>query len=75
MHITLQTLSQVKEYIKRAKAWRNAKWPSSQTVDGRPKSFLLGLLVVEAFQRSVHKDGASVTREMKQLVKNHRSLR
>lgn len=70
-----QQPNEVKEYIKRAKAWRNKKWPSSQTVDGRPKSFLLGLLVVEAFRKSDRKDSASVTTEMKQLVKNHHSLR
>ena len=36
----------VKEYIRRAKAWRNREWGSN--TEGKPKSYLISLLVVRA---------------------------
>ena len=66
---------QVREYIKKAKAWRNIKWPEKQDGIGRPKSFLISLLVVEAYKRSNDGRPASVTSAMKQLVKNHDEMR
>ena len=39
---------QVKEYIKRAKAWRNKEWADGD--GGMPKSYLLSLLVVKAYE-------------------------
>lgn len=42
--------SQVKEYIRCAKAWRNKKWPTSQGDSGRPKSFFISLLVLRAHE-------------------------
>ena len=72
----LVNYEQVKEYIKRAKAWRNKKWPEYQSKGGRPKSFLLGLLVIAAWDKCGYsKDARSVTRELQQMVKNHHSLR
>ena len=54
----------MKEYIRRAKAWRNEKWPKGQVGTGRPKSFLLSLLVADAYRKSPSKDPASVTRKL-----------
>ena len=42
------TFCQVKEFIKRAKAWRNVKWANEK--HGRPKSFLLSVLVLKAYE-------------------------
>ena len=39
---------QVKELIKRAKYWRNCMWPSGQFDNGRPKSYLMAILVISA---------------------------
>ena len=41
---------QVKEYIIRAKAWRNRLWPKSQRGSGRPSSYLISLLVLKAYE-------------------------
>ena len=46
---------QVKEYIRRAKAWRNRMWPKNEEGEGRPKSYLMSLLVVEAYETKGHK--------------------
>ena len=78
-----------KEYIRRAKAWRNIHFAAN---GGRPSSYLMSLLVVRAYENAtVHYDRAgsgelvnkfpanadfthiiicSVTRELKELVKN-----
>lgn len=40
----------VKEYIRRAKAWRNREWGKSKY--GKPKSYLLSLLIVRAYKNS-----------------------
>ena len=40
----------VKEYIRRAKAWRNKIWPKGEAVEGRPSSYLMSLLVLRAFE-------------------------
>ena len=49
-------------------------WPVKEDGVGRPKSILIGLLVVEAYDQSDDKKPASVTRIMKALVKNHNNL-
>ena len=41
---------QVKEFISRAKAWRNKVWPKSTGGSGRPKSYLISLLVLRAYE-------------------------
>ena len=38
----------MKEYIRRAKAWRNREWMGS--TKGRPSSYLISLLVVKAYE-------------------------
>lgn len=43
------TDSQVKELIRRMKAWRNVAWHGSK--EARPKSFLISLLVITAYNR------------------------
>ena len=60
--------------IKRAKAWRNKKWPYKENGIGRPKSFLIGLLVVEAYDRSRTGGEQSVTDIMKRMVREHNGL-
>ena len=39
---------QVKEYIRRAKAWRNRMWANGG--EGKPSSYLMSLLVLEAYE-------------------------
>ncbi len=41
---------QAKEFIKRAKAWRNEKWSLSKA--GKPKSYLISLLVLKAYENA-----------------------
>ncbi len=41
---------QAKEFIKRAKAWRNEKWLHSHV--GKPKSYLISLLVLKAYENA-----------------------
>lgn len=74
--------SQVKEFIKRAKAWRNQKWPKSRPGAGKPKSYLVSLLVLRAYEnardRGVSTSSTTVitretTIELKKIVKNHQS--
>ena len=43
-------LIKVKEYIVRAKAWRNRLWPKSEGGRGRPSSYLISLLVLRAYE-------------------------
>ena len=40
----------MKEYIRRAKAWRNREWMGSN--EGRPSSYLISLLVVKAYENA-----------------------
>ena len=49
-------------------------WPTKNKGDGRPKSILIGLLVVEAYSKSLDHKPASITVAMKALVKNHNNL-
>ena len=49
-------------------------WPSKDNHDGRPKSFLIGLLVVAAYNRSNGKGERSVTDIVKNFVRNHNNL-
>lgn len=39
---------QVKELIKRAKKWRNDQWRSDKPDIGKPKSYLISVLVIHA---------------------------
>lgn len=41
----------MKEYIKKAKAWRNREWPEGRPVVGKPSSFLMSLLVMTAYEQ------------------------
>ena len=51
-HTHTHTHTQVKEFAKRAKAWRNKKWPKSAGGKGRPKSYLICLLVLRAHEKA-----------------------
>ena len=69
----------VKEYIKIAKKWRNEKWPIKQNSDGRPKSILIGVLMIEAYRRSRPSSRHSsshekVRQEFRTLILTHRTL-
>lgn len=46
---------EVKEYIRRAKIWRNTHWEKGER--GRPSSYLMSLLVLKAFNKARSKDG------------------
>ena len=43
-------LQEVKEYIRKAKIWRNENWKKDEI--GRPSSYLMSLLVVKAFENA-----------------------
>ena len=43
-------MQKTKDYIRRAKAWRNSVWSGSK--DGKPSSFLMSLLVVRAYENA-----------------------
>jgi DNA-directed RNA polymerase specialized sigma24 family protein len=51
MHKT--ALHQVRELIRRAKAWRNVTWGDNKV--GKPKSYLISLLVITAYDRVKNK--------------------
>ena len=53
------SLQQVKDFVRKAKEWRNGVWPKDRDTAGRPKSYLLGLLVAYAYEES----GAEGTRD------------
>jgi len=53
---------QVKELIRRMKAWRNVMWEGSK--QSRPKSFLISLLVITAYNRV----GAEYNMKFKRLA-------
>ena len=38
----------MKELIKRAKKWRNDQWPEHLPNSGKPKSYLMAVLVISA---------------------------
>lgn len=61
----------LKEYVRRAKAWRNREWEGDDT--GKPSSYLMSLLVVKAYQSGVQ-GAAGITRALKTLVKNYRTM-
>ena len=44
---------QVKEFIRRAKAWRNDVW--EKVKDGKPKSYLMSVLVLRAYEIAYRK--------------------
>ena len=62
-HVTLFA-QDVKEYIRRAKAWRNREWGAGST-RGKPKSYLLSLLVVKAYNIS---GGGNADRSLYKLL-------
>lgn len=41
---------EVKEYIRKAKAWRNKMWPVETGGAGKPSSYLISLLVLKAYE-------------------------
>ena len=49
-------------------------WPKKNNSDGRPKSFLIGLLVVKAYERSRTGGAQLVTDLMKNDVRGHNQL-
>ena len=54
---------QVKELIKRAKAWRNQLW-SERKLPNKPKSYLISLLVLNAYEKATKRVSTSNTREI-----------
>ena len=62
-------LVKVKEYIRRAKAWRNKMWPIEQGGAGKPSSYLMSLLVLRAYEIG----GSDDERYICRLVINHKS--
>ena len=62
----------MKEYIKRAKYWKKEKveWPNGKA--GCPSSFLMSLLVIEAFRRSsIPERGIIPQREKKKAIRRY----
>ncbi len=53
---------QVKELIKRAKAWRNKVWVGLDVP--KPKSYLISLLVLNAYEKASKKVGTANTRRI-----------
>jgi len=51
--------AQVIEYIRQVKAWRNRKWDDQGLKNGRPKSYLLELLVIKAYENSTESSRSS----------------
>ena len=50
-------IMQVKELIRRAKKWRNDQWSSDAPDIGKPKSYLITILVIHAcwcYARQMH---------------------
>ncbi len=45
------------EFIRRAKAWREQKWPRCTGGVGRPSSYLLSLLVIKAYETAQKRVG------------------
>ena len=43
---------QARELIRRAKAWRNGVWPDGVYCIGRPKSYLISILVLRAYEKA-----------------------
>ncbi|KAL5477772.1 hypothetical protein EMCRGX_G024614 [Ephydatia muelleri] len=70
--------NEVKEYARRAKVWRNKKWPKETGGNGKPKSYFLSILVLKAYERAVQSGQQRIayntTLELKNLVKNHKTL-
>ncbi len=50
-----RVLLQVKEFIKRAKAWRNTTW--ERLSEGKPKSYLLSCIVLRGYEKALPKVG------------------
>ena len=68
-------MKQVKEYIKRFKAWRNRHWPKGKDAIGRPKSYLLSLLVIKAYNDSEDKSIRSIEMKLKSMIQNHGTIK
>ena len=52
-----RVLLQVKEFIKRAKAWRNDTWETQRLSEGKPKSYLLSCIVLRGYEKALPKVG------------------
>ena len=70
-------LQEVKEYIRRAKIWRNENWKKDEK--GRPSSYLMSLLVVAAFEIASSNDGYryandSIGYAVKSFFPNHSNI-
>lgn len=50
-------------------------WPNSIPGTGRPKSFLLGLLIAEGYRRVRRNDPVAISAEVKRMVKDHQNLK
>lgn len=51
-------------------------WPKGVAHLGKPKSFLLSLLIVEAYYRvRMNNDPVALTRKVKRMVRRHKRLR
>ncbi len=46
-----------REFIQRAKVWREIKWPPCTEVKGRPSDYLLSLLVLKAYEDALKRLG------------------
>ena len=60
--------TQVKEFCRRFKAWRTISWEESTDQDGQPKSYLLTILVVIAFDRLPDDKKEMKKRRMNRIV-------
>lgn len=74
-----------REFIKRARAWRDQKWPLCTGGKGRPSSYLLSLLVIRCYEDCHKRLGAfsslspdtlawQTTEELKSMVYNHKTI-
>ena len=68
-------MKQVKEYIKRFKAWRNHHWPKGRDAIGRPKSYLLSLLMIKAYNESEDKSIRSIEMKLKSMIQKHGTIK
>ena len=61
---SLSITVQAKEFVMRAKAWRNSEWRKEKSLTGRPKSYLMTILVVRAYEKAAIKVGTGNTRKI-----------
>ena len=58
----------IKELIKRAKKWRNDQWPDHLPNTGRPKSYLMAVLVISACSHYTEELGCILYDDMVERV-------